>query len=405
MSRFELVILGILSALAAALSLAMLLRQGFAVRLPGCGAGSGCDELSATRWARWGPLPVVLPGGIIYGGLLTLCAWGLLATSALPALGLSAIRVLGGIAAGSAIWLLALQALVIRRFCIYCVAVHAAGLLVGTAVCTRIIATPSPGLVAELMVAALALASLISVQLLGRPRQYRVMEVSPTTPPGEPQAPNPAPSPEPLPAHQGAIEPVLTPEVSGRAMTFLDGAISVPVGDWPTLGQSLGDQQALFFFDYTCPTCHSLHRLLRDAIILSQGRMTVVLVPVPMHPACNPTVRQPRYNATDACGYARLALTLWRLHPEKFEAFDRWIAASPALPPLEAAVAAADAIAGHPRPADSSTDNRIHSAIRLFSATHSDQVPVLVTATQIIAGTVKSAQELVWLIRSTSVRT
>ncbi len=35
-------------------------------RLPGCGAGSGCGAVMASRWARWGPLPAALPALAAY---------------------------------------------------------------------------------------------------------------------------------------------------------------------------------------------------------------------------------------------------------------------------------------------------------------------------------------------------
>jgi uncharacterized membrane protein YbhN (UPF0104 family) len=39
--------------------------------LPGCGAGSGCDELNRGRWSKWGPIPVAGFGFATYSILFS----------------------------------------------------------------------------------------------------------------------------------------------------------------------------------------------------------------------------------------------------------------------------------------------------------------------------------------------
>ena len=52
-----------LLAAAASLLALLLFRESLGSKaLPGCGAGAACDEVTSSRWARWGPVPVAGPG-------------------------------------------------------------------------------------------------------------------------------------------------------------------------------------------------------------------------------------------------------------------------------------------------------------------------------------------------------
>src|SRR3981189_2146952 len=113
----------VLTSGAAALLSGLLYRaRGGGKSLPGCGGDdSGCDSVLHTRWASWGPLPVAVLGAFMYGTacacLLFLLAWP---AALLPWRSLVwrflivSIPMFG--AAG--LWFMALQAIVVRRFCL-----------------------------------------------------------------------------------------------------------------------------------------------------------------------------------------------------------------------------------------------------------------------------------------------
>src|SRR5579863_5004394 len=100
-------------------------------RLPvGCGAGSGCAAVLASRWSSLLGLPVGGAAAVVYLGVfiatfyieaqrtvaIRRTAWSLLIWSA-------------AIIAGAALWFISLQLCVIDAICPWCMADHAVGLL------------------------------------------------------------------------------------------------------------------------------------------------------------------------------------------------------------------------------------------------------------------------------------
>jgi hypothetical protein len=50
------------------------------------------------------------------------------------------------------------------------------------------------------------------------------------------------------------------------------------------------------------------------------------MLPTPLNEKCNPHFRRPGLPDFGNCEYAALALAIWRAFPEKFAAFDHWLA-------------------------------------------------------------------------------
>ncbi len=97
-------------------------------RLPGCGAGSGCDAVMGSRWARWGPLPAALPAlGAYLAALLASLPANWAGLPAVVRAARLALLALAPVFAGAAAWFALLQLLAVRRVCGYCMAVHALG--------------------------------------------------------------------------------------------------------------------------------------------------------------------------------------------------------------------------------------------------------------------------------------
>src|SRR5438477_649107 len=105
-----------LTVIAGGLSAWMVARTSGVARLPGCGPGSGCAAVAASRWARWAVFPVAALGAgtyLLLGTALLLmilrpaAAWsGLLRES---------VAALSMVTAGAAIWFVFLQVAVVRR--------------------------------------------------------------------------------------------------------------------------------------------------------------------------------------------------------------------------------------------------------------------------------------------------
>src|SRR3984957_20050048 len=107
----------------AGLGLALwMLRQSSGMRgLPGCGAGSGCDAVTRSRWARWCGVPVAGPAALLY--LVLLAGFSYLSFSP-PGQFRDMVRTAlfpaAPLLAAAAAWFIGLQAIGIRRFCFYC---------------------------------------------------------------------------------------------------------------------------------------------------------------------------------------------------------------------------------------------------------------------------------------------
>ena len=117
--------------------------------LPGCGAKSSCDEVTSGRWSRIGVVPVAFPGAAVYFAFFIS---SILAHPQFPISGLrhvgfpgdTAVRVeqslffCAVLSAGAAVWFFALQAMVIRKFCAYCVTAQGLALLAAVLAFSRV---------------------------------------------------------------------------------------------------------------------------------------------------------------------------------------------------------------------------------------------------------------------------
>src|SRR5207237_9565020 len=99
------VFIEIASAVALAASLLLLWRSSGGRSLPGCAPGSSYDEVTASRWARFGPIPVAFPAALVYAAMLV-CA---LLNARTPLVALSTL------AARAAAWFLILQIIFLGR--------------------------------------------------------------------------------------------------------------------------------------------------------------------------------------------------------------------------------------------------------------------------------------------------
>jgi hypothetical protein len=192
-----------------------------------------------------------------------------------------------------------------------------------------------------------------------------------------------------------------------RPVRFAGGRLTLRVGDWPLLGPPDAPHVLAYLFDYTCPSCRDVRRLLGEAVARGGGAVAVLLVPVPQDPACNPDVGPARApaaaaGARHACAYARLALAAWAAAPAAHEAFERWLFDAPELPaPGEAARRAAELTAGYPATDGTSAedDPRIARAVAAHRAAGTGKIPTLLLPRATVTGAVPSLDELENVLR------
>ena len=339
--------------------------------LPGCGPKSACDAVTSSRWSRLGPLPVAAPGTLLY--LFILAAT--LARPAIPSLQSTANFILpltAALALGCALWFTALQLLVIRKLCLYCTLTHAAASVGSILILFSI---PSPG--STPILAGIACALLfITLQILIRPKQYQLTPAA-EIPVITPQT-GPAPSPSPSPA--------LPPSDS---VSLLAGRVQLSRADWPLVGSASAPQTIALLFDITCTECRELYCTILQATREDQT-FSVLAIPIPMHPACNPTVCKTKNPNPEACDFARLYLALWHTDPATYRKCETWLLGRSTLPSLMEARSHATRLLGASRLTLALTDpmleTRLRSAVNIYTTLKPDKLPQLLLHHGILQG-------------------
>jgi uncharacterized membrane protein len=405
----------------------VLIARGAGRRVPGCAPGSGCDLVASSRWARLGRLPVTLPAAAIYAAMLActvILPWA--SPRLVPALWQMLIA-LAVLVAAAATWFLALQALVVRRVCLYCVAAHAGALLAAAALVAA--ATIQPAHVSRPFSSVAALVGLAAsillacLQILIRPdlSQFTPTPASerrddPNNDPNNDQnflaataaaaEPDFAPAPSSPPAAH-ASPPVPTRLMpSPRPLELLGGRLRFDASLFPLFGPPDARHIIADVSDYTCEHCRGLHPMLEDALAAMNGELAVLIFCAPLDRSCNPhiDIADPRY--ADACAYARLALGVWVSQAQAFASFHRWLMHGPRPPALENAQRRAAELIG-----DTSGERmsallsgphvrrQLADALTVFRLTGTSPLPRLLLPTGLLVGGSSSVEKLVVLLR------
>jgi hypothetical protein len=189
-----------------------------------------------------------------------------------------------------------------------------------------------------------------------------------------------------------------------RPIVLFNKRVRTNAADWPLLGPADAPGLLVWFFDYTCQECHHMHRILRQALDHFEGRIAIAVIPIPLHPACNSTVKCVKEEHSYACQYARLGLAVWAASPGRFDQWDRFVAESPDPQPfglsLLRAKELADLTAFDIRHPDPILDQRLASAIALFQSAGSPNLPSLILPHGLITGHINDSEQMIALLIS-----
>jgi hypothetical protein len=75
------------------------------------------------------------------------------------------------------------------------------------------------------------------------------------------------------------------------------------------------------YFDYQCPACQTMRGYLSALIAKHPRDVCVIVLPVPLDGGCNRSLDPLDPGHPRSCEYARLALAVWRSHPNEFAGF------------------------------------------------------------------------------------
>ncbi|MEI6175854.1 MAG: vitamin K epoxide reductase family protein [Verrucomicrobiota bacterium] len=296
------------------------------VRIAGCGAGGACDDMLNSQWAVVLGVPISMAGMAVYLVLLISFVRKSL---------LMASICLGGIL-GAAVWFVFLQAVIIGRFCPWCMTGHTVGLsLVGL---TLWRGKTRGGAVNENIVmgafAVMAAVGIAGLQYFGpRPVTHQLDD----TPGG-------------IAGSASGIHA----RGNGRKVKFGDGDMVYDVSAMPHLGRPDATHVLVEYFDYQCSACRIMRGFLSSLIEKHPDDLCVLVLPVPLDRGCNASLPDGEAGHPGSCALTRIALAVWRLDPDAYPALHRAFLSDP--PPDQAA---AMALATAKVPAD-----RLEAAMR-----------------------------------------
>ncbi|MFZ4431367.1 MAG: DsbA family protein [Phycisphaerales bacterium] len=285
-------------------SLALVLKHFGAVSLPGCGAGGGCDAAAKSVWGSVLGVPLSIVGMAHFAAMTTVVlltrgrvakaiAWGMRLAAA-------GSLVYFGIALGA------------NLICSYCLAVHAANLLLlvalelgTTGVHANWIRQAAMGSVA----AAATYAVLVPVQLRFEARARFEAESQLAASTQEMAAATTQDPPAPAKGQETAATPA-------AAKRTLEGRFR--------FGPEVAPVRIVLFTDYQCPDCLKIEREL-DALMKSTPNISVGVRYFPLSSTCNPAMSGQDLHP-NACWAARAAQTAGMLRgTDGFWEMHRWL--------------------------------------------------------------------------------
>ena len=378
---------------------AVMLRATWrSLSLPGCGATSGCGEVTRSRWSRWGKTPVLAMGLVAYLLMLaSLIGTTLVNDSSSRLMIWTVTDALAWTILGAAAWFSALQRWAVRRWCAYCLTIHIAGVISAVAAICIERLMHLPLLPMAHAIALVLLLTLIVGQLFLNTSTYAV--TFPTA--ADMQGQSAAVSVK----HEFATpSPAVRGEPTNREVFLNAGRIKLRVDDWPILGSPDARHVIAWLFDHSCIECHRQHQQLREVLARFEGKLAILAIPVPMHPACNPHATCKDQSRAKGCLYARLCWSVWQVDPTRYDEFDRRIAAAEDIQAFELVLQNAketfkfdESIIFNP---DQSMIARIATGIEVYFQCGTDVVPALLLTRGILKGRASSSAELFEIIRN-----
>ena len=260
----------------------------------GCGGGGGCNDVLASRWSQVLGLPVPVLGVLVY----LVVPWAILRrNNFISGFCYAAI-------AGTAVWMILEQAVLLRQFCPWCMAAHVVGISLA------ILGIFSGGISRRGLRSGLAAAfALALVQLYG-----------------------PVPSTHRIESDMSAAtsgSSGIHAQGSGRRIAFDGGRKTYDISSLPRLGSADSKQVMVEYFDYQCPACRKMSGYLRALVEKHPADICVLLLPVPLDHDCNAALTASDAGHPGSCELTKIALAVWRTNPVAFPAVHHAFLADP----------------------------------------------------------------------------
>ena len=261
--------------------------------IAGCGGGSACEEMLNSRWSQVMGVPVTVFGGLVYLALmfaiLARRRW-LLGTCL-------------GLILGAAVWFVFVQAVLVGRFCPWCMTAHMIG-VVATLSGVRLLGAGGGVLPVLRTIGLTLVASAGGIALL--------------------QEFGPLPVTHRISGMDGAADvrsAAVHSRGSGRKVEFDGGRKVYDLAALPHLGRPGAKRVMVEYFDYSCAACQRMSGYLNTLLAKHPADICVVVLPVPLDHSCNHALGAAEPDHPESCELAGLALALWRIKPQAFANF------------------------------------------------------------------------------------
>lgn len=263
----------------------------------GCGSGSGCAEVLASKWSRVSGMSVSLLAVAVYASVLVMLPTTVSRRANVRLLGKFGLTTSVAAIAGSTLWFTYLQVFVLKALCPYCMTGHVLGLLLAVLVFWRLHAryflAGAIGLMGAVLVAVVQINTSTALITVDSPVPIRDSD---------------------------------TISTNQRTIAVLDGQLVLNLNEEPLMGPPDAERVVVVMFDYACPHCRHTHEVIEQFQAEHPGRLAAVLLPTPLNRDCNP--HAPEETASrfeDSCELARIAVAVYLADPTAFPAFDRWL--------------------------------------------------------------------------------
>jgi uncharacterized membrane protein len=341
----------------------------------GCGPGSGCDKVLGSRWSLWLGQPVSLFALGFYIPF-TLCILALSRSRSDSVRWLPWLMVVACSASLVMLWFVGLQAIVIKSFCLYCVADHTLGLL--AVACLLLYARRSgvrPGL-ARWALSLVLVGGFVAVHLAVAPTRIHVVDIE-----------GPPPFTDPRPTNLPTIES--TAAGPSRMVSLMNGQVLFDIHKIPCLGSPEAEFVIVELFDYTCSHCRSLHPHLHNALERYGDQLAIVTLPVPLNSDCNSHIQITQPVHQDACMYAAYSMAVCAFDREQYPPYHDWLMTAKVTPTAEEARARAELIMGTGS-VDNALTNRmvqdwLETGSTMYQRGNRGSIPKLIVGTRIVA--------------------
>ncbi len=341
----------------------------------GCGSGSGCAEVLASKWSRVAGVPVSLLAVLTYLSVLIAFPASGSQSDSTRKLSRLALSLTAALIVSSALWFIYLQAFVLKAFCPYCMAGHTLGLLLAVLLIVLYQARQPAA-------CGLGLLGVVLVAVIQSNATSIVVTLDPATPGGDTD----------------------TITADGRTLSLLGGQLVLGLNDEPRLGPADGEQVLVMMLDYACLHCRHTHGVIEQFQTQNPGQLTVLLLPMPMNNACNPHAPEQMHERfAESCELARTALSVYLADPDAFPEFDHWMFATEAPRTADQARFEARKRVGagsfEQAYADPRMQQKLDRNVYAYGKSGADRVPVLIVPGRpAVVGRVDDAGVLVGLL-------